>query len=273
MLIMLTGASGHIGRHVVRELLDHRHSLRVLLRTQQGYFPSTVDCIRWELGEDISPEYFNGVNALIHLAHDFSGKAGIQRSVDGTIQLFHQACQAGVNRQIFISSYSSGLHAKSEYGMAKYYLEQIFLKNEGLVVRPGLVLGEGGIFGRIRNIAQRWPVIPLPDGGKGEIPVITVSLLSKLLSEIVEGKHLKREFNLFESELVSLRKLVLCAANEVERYPKILPVPSQIILIGLKLLEIAKIKLPVNSDNLKGFLSNQGAEHLSSLTSDMVIMK
>ena len=92
MLIMVTGATGYIGQHVVRELADRGHSLRVLLRTQQDGFPATVNCIKWKLGEEISPECFNEVNALIHLAHDFSGEAGAQRSMDGTTKLFHQAC-------------------------------------------------------------------------------------------------------------------------------------------------------------------------------------
>jgi len=272
MKIMLTGATGFVGQHLVRALLARGHSVLALVRSKQQCLPDVVCCMQWNLGVSVPPELFSGVHAIVHLAHDFSGKDGARVSTDGTERLFLEACQAGVPKQILVSSYSSGAHAESGYGLAKYKLEHVFLNHHGVIVRPGLVLGEGGLFGRIKLIAQRWPVIPLPDGGVGGLPVIRVDTLAGLLAEVVERDDLSEELNFFEPTLVSLRELVLHAAGEVGRNPRIFGIPSAICLAGLNLIEFMRLRLPVSSDNLRGFLSNQEAGHISSLTSNMEII-
>ena len=52
-----------------------------------------------------------------------------------------------------------------------------------IIVRPGLVLGEGGIFSRISNFVNKSPIVPLPDGGKGCVSVITIE---RLCNEIIK---------------------------------------------------------------------------------------
>ncbi len=273
MKIMISGSSGFIGGYILKRFTDCGHTLQLLLRNIDEEYGDSVSCIMWELGQELLNEDFSNVDALIHLAYDFSGSRGAERSLAGTLKLFKQAQAAGVRKQVLVSSYSSGSHAQSVYGITKYKLERYFVENNQVVVRPGLVIGEGGLYGRIKHVSHRWPIIPLPDGGRGEMPIIDVMLLSTLLLQVVEDTSDQRDYNLFEPELVSLRKLVLRSASEVGRKPLIIPIPSLLILLGLKFLEFLRVKLPVNSDNLNGFLSNQGAEHQSSLTSKLELLK
>ncbi len=268
MLILLTGATGFVGHHLMDELVARGHKIRVLAR-EIRVLPPTIQSVTWALGDKLMPECLRDVDAIIHLAHDFSGVDGTQRTIEGTRHLFQQAHGAGVQRQILVSSYSAGPHAKSSYGRSKYILEQVFHENNGLIVRPGLVLGNGGIFGRIRKVSQHWSVIPLPDGGCGLVPVIAIELLVKRLADLVAAANPPFENNLFEPELVSLRTLVWRAASEVGRRPWILPVPAKLVMTGLWLAESLHLKLPVNCDNLSGFLANQSAGHTSSLGSNL----
>ena len=54
------------------------------------------------------------------------------------------------------------------YGKNKYDLEKWFLKiPHSKVIRPGLVVGNGGIYQRISGFVQRFKYLPLPGGGKG----------------------------------------------------------------------------------------------------------
>jgi hypothetical protein len=74
-----------------------------------------------------------------------------------------------------------------------------------------------------------------------------------------------REANLFERELKSLRQLVLEAAQEAGRRPWIVPVPSSWLIAALRTAEFIRLPLPVNADNLAGFIANQDARHVSTM--------
>jgi uncharacterized protein YbjT (DUF2867 family) len=189
--------------------------------------------------------------------------------MEGTVALASQLQTAGVARQLFFSSYSAGAQATSLYGRAKLLLEQALTGYRGMViVRPGLVLGEGGIYGRIRQWARRLPIIPLPDGGSGVVPVIEITRLCRLTLQLAHAEQAPREANLFEPELKSLRALTLEAAAEVQRQPVIFPIPSSLLMAGLQMAALCKLPLPVNPDNLAGFLANQSAQHASHLAEE-----
>jgi uncharacterized protein YbjT (DUF2867 family) len=205
----------------------------------------------------------------VYLAHDFAGEEGARRTFEATLALASQLQAAGIERQIFFSSYSAGTHAASFYGQTKYALEQALAVYQGLIiVRPGLVLGNGGIYGRIRNWAQRLSVLPLPGGGRGKVPVIEIEKLCRLTLQLVSGEASITEANLFEHELKSLRELVLEVAAEAGHQPLILPVSATLLISILALAARLHIPLPVNADNLAGFIGNQSAGHISSLTMD-----
>jgi dTDP-6-deoxy-L-talose 4-dehydrogenase (NAD+) len=74
MRIMLTGATGFIGRHLVRELLKNRHQViavvRNLERAKEFDWFDKVTLIQADLHVDFLPvtERINNVDALIHLA-------------------------------------------------------------------------------------------------------------------------------------------------------------------------------------------------------------
>ena len=143
------------------------------------------------------------------------------------------------------------------------------LAKEGFViVRPGLVLGEGGLYGRILKWARILPLIPLPDGGRGKVPVIEIEKLCDLTLKLSFEPTISLEANLFEQELRSLRELVLDAAVEVNRRPWILPIPAAWLISLLTLAARLCIPMPVNADNLAGFMANQSAKHLSTIEKD-----
>jgi hypothetical protein len=109
------------------------------------------------------------------------------------------------------------------------------------------------------------PIIPLPGGGYGQVPVIAVEHLCRITLDIAEACATVRECNLFERETRSLRQLVLDAASESGNKPWILPLPGSLIVRSLRIATALRLPLPVNADNLEGFIANQAANHISSL--------
>ena len=266
MRTLITGATGFIGRNLVQISADFGHDVIALSRSGLAV-KGAESCIAWQLGQlpDLSDSA--PIDVAVHLAHDFSAEDGGQKTIEGTIRLCAFLASLGVRRQIFVSSYSAGPHAKSSYGRTKSEIERrLLIEPWATIVRPGLVLGDAGIYGRIASWARRLPVVPLPDGGEGEVPVIDIDRLCIEIVHLSELKEAPRELNAFYPEFKSLRDLALAAALDVGRKPRILPVPSALLLSALRIGEAFSFKLPISSDSLLGFVSNQSADHQASLT-------
>ena len=121
------------------------------------------------------------------------------------------------------------------------------------------------IYGKIKKWAKILPIIPLPNGGTGKVTTIEIDRLCLEVIKITRSPSLIKEANLFESELTSLRQLVLDAAKIVNKKPWIFPIPGIIFLFILRAAKLIRLPLDINEDNLVGFLENQKAQHLSSL--------
>jgi uncharacterized protein YbjT (DUF2867 family) len=265
MRILIFGASGFIGANLARYAASKKHEVVTLSRSGsiEGF---TGECMKWTFGAPLDMTAIEGISCAVHLAHDFDGAEGAQLTLEETLFNVKRLRAAGVRRQIFFSSYSAGVHASSLYGRTKFAIENGLVGGDGIViVRPGLVLGDGGVYGRIRKWARLLPVIPLPDGGYGQVPVIGVEHLCRETLDIAEAFAPDRECNLFERETRSLRQLVLDAAAENGNKPWILPLPASLIVRSLRVATVLRLPLPINADNLEGFIANQVANHISTL--------
>ena len=182
--ILVTGASGFVGRAVIAALAKDGHAVRAAVRRSMPAFPGNIELVQHgDLAEpvDWSP-VLAGIDVIIHLA----GIAHIGPSVGAslydrvnhlaTAQLAKAAARAGVSRFIFISSIraQSGPaadHALTErdspaptdaYGRSKLAAEQA-IWNAGLsftILRPVLIYG-AGVKGNLAMLA-RAAATPLP---------------------------------------------------------------------------------------------------------------
>lgn len=265
MRLLILGASGFIGTQLAEAAISAGFELVTASRKGLPVAGESKAC-RWSFGTPLPLAACVDVDCAIHLGHDFNGDEGARLTIESTLAAAAQLRDAGTKRQVFFSSYSAGPHATSLYGRTKTVLEHEFAAcGDMVIVRPGLVIGDGGVYGRIRKWSRILPVIPLPGGGRGRVPVIDVSKLCALTLDLARMDSVPAQANLFETELKSLRELVLEAALEVGRRPLVLPIPALLLTLPLRLAAWLRIPLPVNADNVDGFLSNQSATHASTL--------
>jgi len=217
------------------------------------------------LNESLPDINFRRIDSVLHLAFDMNGVQP-ERNYDGTVRIMQAAHDAGVSRQLFVSSYSARRDAVSNYGQIKFRLEERFLERGYQIVRPGLVLGNGGLVGRMIGAMKFLPAIPLPSGGHGEIPFVSLPMLCQAICRIVDQPG-KREHNIFSRHYTSLRTLIQRLREVIYRRPTtvILPIPDSVMLAGLSIASRLPVALPVNIDNLKGFLHNQSRCHESTI--------
>jgi nucleoside-diphosphate-sugar epimerase len=122
MLIAVTGATGFLGRYVVRHLARGGHRLRCWYRpgSDRGGFEEAAASIDWlpaEMGDaEAARQLVRGADALVHAALARPGGRGftasaredlpgfLQVNLFGSLQLFEAAFAAGVPRCVFVST-------------------------------------------------------------------------------------------------------------------------------------------------------------------------
>lgn len=159
MKIAITGATGYIGRRVVRQALMDGHEVISLSRRVPT---DKVEWLYFDLSSEIDSFLPKGTEVLIHLAAITDGE-----SVDTNTELkaAHRLIEAArrVNaRFMFLSSQAAREDAPTDYGRLKWSIEQIVLAKGGCVARPGLVYGgpEVALFGKITKLVRGLPFIP-----------------------------------------------------------------------------------------------------------------
>ncbi|KAI0786731.1 NAD-P-binding protein [Abortiporus biennis] len=115
--ILVTGATGFLGGHVVQQLLDQGYTVRAIVRpgkgdSLQGAYSKygnklevvTVDDL---ISGDLS-NVLKGVYAVIHTAAPLSGRTSpadaLNIAIEGSINILRQAYAAGVRKFVFVSS-------------------------------------------------------------------------------------------------------------------------------------------------------------------------
>lgn len=187
MRVLVTGASGFLGRAVAAAVRDAGHEVRTFQRR-----PSGVDGVTDVLGTMTDPaavrSAVDGIEAVVHLAAKVSlagDPADFERvNVDGTRDLLAAARAAGATRFVFVSSPSvahtgasiagddatpaSPETARGDYARTKAAAERLALAADVpgfavVAVRPHLVWGPGDeqLVGRIVDRARsgRLPVL------------------------------------------------------------------------------------------------------------------
>ena len=111
MHVLITGASGTVGRFIVRRMLDDGHGVTVLGRRPLEDW--SVDLVRYDLTDRSLqlPEADALIHcALQHIPGKFRGGEGddphgfIQQNAEGTQLLFEAAKESGVKQCVFLSS-------------------------------------------------------------------------------------------------------------------------------------------------------------------------
>jgi NADH dehydrogenase len=154
--------------------------------------------------------------------------------------------------------------ACAAYGRVKYTLETFFLRQGHTIVRPGLVIGNGGLFGRNLRTALASPVIPLFDNGADRIPVIALRDFVQAMQVILDSAP-AGAYGLFNPELVSMRQLMETVGRIAGRHPRYISIRSSWALFFLAAMKRLRIPFPSNVDNLKALKLNQDCIHRSDL--------
>ncbi len=150
--VAVTGATGFIGKHIVKNLLSRGFSVRALTRNPHK---NSSDKMTWVNGalEDKNSltELVKGAEHIVHCAGQVRGKSEktfINCNVNGSLRLMQAALESGnCKRFLFMSSLAARHPELSWYANSKHIAEQKLIKlSSGLslgIFRPTAVYGPG----------------------------------------------------------------------------------------------------------------------------------
>jgi nucleoside-diphosphate-sugar epimerase len=250
-VIVITGANGFIGGHLVRHFDEAGWTVRALVHRLPGLQRPGVEYRMWQLGDPLGTA-LDGVDALIHAASvPYDRPDASRTNVEASAQLLAESREAGVGRVIFLSSMSARPGAVSQYGRDKLLIARQFDRPTELVVRPGLVLGDGGLFDRLRRFVERRRVVPLVGGGRQLFQTVFVDDLTSAITVALEdGLH--GSITVAEREPVEFRELLAEIARQSGSRVRFVPVPYRPVAWTMRVAGAVGLRLPVSSDNLLG---------------------
>jgi NADH dehydrogenase len=152
MTVAVTGASGFVGRHIVRELLARDFKVRALVREVAaarkalGADPGLTLVAGDVLDSDAPPALIAGCGACIHLIgiiREEAGKSFQKMHVEATRAVLHACRSAGLRRYLHMSALGVSDEGVSDYQRTKWEAEQL-VRRTGLdwtIFRPALIHG------------------------------------------------------------------------------------------------------------------------------------
>jgi nucleoside-diphosphate-sugar epimerase len=263
--ILVTGATGFVGRALVGRLLADGRRVRAAVRPASAALPAGIETVTVA---DIGPDTdwraaIAGVDAIVHLAarahvlRDSSADAhALYRVVNtlGALRLAEAAAAAGVRRFVFLSSVrvhgdrtsgapfdeSSPLAAEDPYGRSKADAERGLAalaaagRLDPVVLRPPLVYGPGarGNFARLAALVARG--VPLPFGAvRNRRSLIYVgNLVDAIVRTIDHPAAAGETFMVSDGEDLSTPELVRRVARALGRPARLVPVPPVLLRLA-----------------------------------------
>jgi nucleoside-diphosphate-sugar epimerase len=255
--VAITGAGGYLG-----SMLWHHFEAAGWTVTRLSHSAVAGDStVRFQLGEEVSPDLFRerSISALVHCAYDFrpTGWADIHRiNVEGSRKLLTAARAGQVERMAVMSTISAFEGCRSLYGRAKLEIETAAVSVGALVVRAGLIYGDGsptagGMFGSLAASVRRG-LVPLIDGGVHPQYLIHEEDLWRLLKGFCDGEFPSpgKPVVAASAKPWQLRDLLAELARRQGLHPRFLTVPWLPVWAGLRAAELAHLPVPYRSDSL-----------------------
>lgn len=238
LTVLVVGAGGFVGRHLLERLASRGHRVRAVDREGEpaGFAPMRE--VTW-LAADITREaqvagLARECDAVVHLA-------GIRREtpertfedvhVRGTRHLLDEARRAGTERFIFVSAL--GATASTEpYGRSKYRAEQEVRDAgvEGVVLRPAVIVGPGDHFtSAVVRWVERFRVFPVPRCWDGVVRPTAIEDVADALCQCVErGDVADRTFTLAGPERLRLSEAARTVAAVAGHPHAVVRVPDPV---------------------------------------------
>ncbi|MFB3882583.1 MAG: complex I NDUFA9 subunit family protein [Armatimonadota bacterium] len=261
-MLLITGGTGFVGRHLTARLLAESEPVRVLARRPAG-MPG-VETFAGDVTDlpSLLPAV-EGCHAVIHLVgiiREIGGRTYRKVHVQGTANVIEACRQAGVPRLLHMSALGARERAASRYHESKWQAEQL-VRASGLaatIFRPSVMFGKGSAFlSTIKQLVEAPPVIPIIGAGTALLqPIWVEDVVSCFVGAHRKDDTAGHTYELGGPETYGFEQLVdiVAEAEGIEK-PK-LHLPVWMVRPAAALLSHLSARFPLTPDQLTMLLED-----------------
>jgi uncharacterized protein YbjT (DUF2867 family) len=262
-MILITGATGYIGRHLVSRLAAQGERPRCLVRdTQRAATILPADKVEFVQGNTTQPASLGvamqGADTVVHAAFltadrkQTAGNHYQETNVQGTANVIKAAQDAGVKRIIEMSGLGTKPDRPGSYMQGRYLAEKM-LKESGLdwaIIQPSVLFGKDAPFIKgLSDLIRTAPVVPLIGGGNIMFQPIYVEDVVTVVMKVLEdpARTTGKTYTIGGPEYYSFTQIIdaLLHAMHKTRIKVYAPVP--LVGIGAAVMEVVLAKPPLTS--------------------------
>jgi nucleoside-diphosphate-sugar epimerase len=261
--VLITGATGFVGRQLVTSLASQAHQVVAAVRTPCDRLGQVSNVVQLQISDLATNDWRDclaRVDAVVHLAarvHVMRDQATDplaafrQVNVDGTRRLAEAAAEAGVQRFVFVSSIKVNGEATfgqpftpedpprplDPYAVSKHEAELALAEicasapMTYTVVRPPLVYGPGvaGNFARLVSLVDRGVPLPLASVDNRRSMVSVANLVDLLARCAVDARAADQVFLVSDGRDWSTPALIRAIAAALGRPSRLIPFPPRLL--------------------------------------------
>jgi NADH dehydrogenase len=258
--ILVTGATGFVGRAVVAELLQRGYQVVALARRQesQASEPGLVRVAADVLGEGWQ-RWAEGCQAIIHLVGIIRPrpKEGVTfqgAHVEATARVIQVCQKQGIGRLLHMSAVGANPQASTPYHRTKGEAEQLVMAS-GLawtIFRPSVIFGPGdGFTTTLAGVIRRFPVVPIfGDGSYPLQPVAVEEVAEAFALSLDNPRAIGQVVELGGPEVLTYLQVLQRVAASLGKRRAFLRLPLPWVRAGVKVLSFLLPNPPITPDEL-----------------------
>jgi NADH dehydrogenase len=269
--ILVTGANGFVGGHLVPALLGAGHRVIAVVRSDRAgetvlsRLP-TNDRARVELRRgDVTrpaalPQAVKGVDAVVHLAaipRDYSRGAELRLvNMEGTRAIVAAMGQTGVRRLIHMGAMGVADDPSLHYASSKAKAEALVAQSglDWTILKPSLQFGPGdGFFNIIAGLVRWSPgVIPVPGDGSSRFqPIHAGDVARVVVASLADPATMGATIELGGPRYWTYREITREVMAALGKRRAILSMPVPLIRLVAGGAELVHLPFPVATDQLR----------------------
>jgi len=251
--ILVFGASGQVGRHLIRKFTKNNYKVVAVTRSihQKGYILKTQANTGYL--DIVELNYFNidKIESLIEncsicinlIGILFEKKKNLFKKIhtDFPDLLSKLAAKKNIEKLIHLSSLGIEKSLDSNYAISKLEGENKIKKNfeRHIILKPSIVYSVDDNFTtNFMTLLNLLPFMPIYYEGKTKFAPIHVTDLVEIIFGIVQGKSNEKTIECIGPEVLSFKEIIQKLLKAINKKRLLVPLPLAIAKITAKLFEM-----------------------------------
>jgi len=230
--ILITGATGFIGRRLTQRLLDEGYSVRCMVRHASAGLTAGAETVQGDMLEPATlGRALADIDTAYYLVHSMSsGRAGFERRDREAAENFVAAAnRAKVRRVIYLGGLGETGDDLSEHLKSRLEVAEILKKGTFTTtfLRAAVIIGAGGAsFEMVRALVNRLPIMITPRWVTTRCqPIAVDDVISYLAGCLADERTAGRTFDIGGPEVLTYKEMMERFAGIEGKQLYIFPVP------------------------------------------------